>query len=100
MVYAELSQEEMCVENKNVVFGTFLAPVWPYDLEIARCKTSVNLLKGGSQEEMCVQCLSTDGRTNGTKHYSPQTIRNGWGLITRDHSAMIWTFFMVLVAYT
>ena len=39
----------MCVQNKNLdfVFVTFLAPVWPYHLEIARCKTSVNLLSYG-----------------------------------------------------
>ena len=81
----------MCVQNKNFgfVFGTFLAPVWPYHLEIARCKTTVNLLsygigidllKGGSQEEMCVQIFGTDrqtdGRTDGrtdrkVQHYIP-----------------------------
>ena len=39
----------MCVQNNNFgfVFGTFLAPVWPYHLEIARCKTTVNLLSYG-----------------------------------------------------
>ena len=26
------------------------------------------------------QFLYTDGQTDTTKHYSPQTIRNGWGL--------------------
>ena len=37
------------------------------------------------------QFLYTDGRTHGqtdtTKHYSPQTIRNGWGLtiLTDEH---------------
>ena len=43
------AQEEMCVQNKNFgfVFGTFLAPVWPIYLEIARCKTTVNLLSYG-----------------------------------------------------
>ena len=66
----------MCAQNKNFgfVFGTFLAPVWPYHLEIARCKTTVNLLsygigidllKGGSQEEMCVQIFGTDRQTDG-----------------------------------
>ena len=65
----------MCVQNKNFgfVFGTFLALVSCYDLEIARCKTSVDmlsygigidLLKGGSWE-MCIQCLSTEGRADG-----------------------------------
>ena len=36
-------KEKMCVQNKNFVFvfGTFLAPVWPYHLEISRCKTAV-----------------------------------------------------------
>ena len=39
----------MCEQNKNFgfAFGTFLAPVWPYHLEIARCKTLVNLLSYG-----------------------------------------------------
>ena len=43
------AKKEMCVQNKNIgfVFGTFLAPVWPYHLEIARCKISVNLLLYG-----------------------------------------------------
>ena len=26
----------------------------------------------------------TDGQTDTTKHYSPQTIRNGWGLKSSD----------------
>ena len=30
--------------NFDFVFGTFLVPVWLYQLEIARCKTSVDLL--------------------------------------------------------
>ena len=66
----------MCEQNKKFgfAFGTFLAPVWPYHLEIARCKTTVNLLsygigidllKGGSKEEMCVQIFGTDRRTDG-----------------------------------
>ena len=33
--------------NFGFVFGTFLAPVWPYHLEIARCKTTINLLSYG-----------------------------------------------------
>ena len=28
----------------------------------------------------------TDGRTDTTKHYSPQTIRNGWGLTIKARS--------------
>ena len=59
----------MYVQNKNFgfVFGTFLAPVWPYHLEIATCKTTVNLLsygigidllKGGSQQQMRIQILA------------------------------------------
>ena len=41
--------EEMCAQNNNFcfAFGTFLAQVWPYPLEIARCKTLVNLLSHG-----------------------------------------------------
>ena len=78
-----LPQQEMCVQNKNFgfVFGIFLAAVWPQHLNIARCKTSVDLLsygvgigllKGDSQEKMCVQCLSKDGRTDGRTQ--PNTI--------------------------
>ena len=63
----------MCVQNRNFRFDTLLAPVWPYHLKIARCKTTVNLLsygigidllKGGSQEEMCVQIFGTDRQTD------------------------------------
>ena len=50
--------EEMCVQNKNFgfVFGTFLAPVWPYHFEIARCKTSVNLLSYGIGIDLLKGC--------------------------------------------
>ena len=77
MTLVRNAYEEMCVQNKNIgfVFGTFLAPVWPYHLEIARCKTSVNLLlygigndllKGGSRK-MCLHTWDrrTDRRTDG-----------------------------------
>ena len=49
------AQEEMCVQNKNFgfVFGTFLAPVWPYHLEMARCKPSVDVLSYG----ICIDFL-------------------------------------------
>ena len=41
----------MCVQNKHFgfVFGTFLTPVWPYHLDIVRCKTTVNLLSYGGK---------------------------------------------------
>ena len=69
----------MCVQNKNFgfVFGTFLAPVWPIYLEIARCKTTVNLLsygigidllKGGSYRRCAYKFLGqTDGQTDRPK---------------------------------
>ena len=39
----------MRIKNKKFgfVFGTFLAPIWPYHLEIARCRTSVDMLSYG-----------------------------------------------------
>ena len=65
----------MCVQNKKFgfVFGTFLAPVWPYHLEIARCKTSVDLLlygigvdllKGLGGDVRTPFCPRTDTRTD------------------------------------
>ena len=33
--------------KNGFVFGLFLAPIWPYHLNIVRCKTSVDLLVYG-----------------------------------------------------
>ena len=67
----------------------FLALFWRWfgsiALKVARCKTSVDVLsygigidvlKGGSQEEMCVQCLSTDTRTDGGTDGHDQTLQS------------------------
>ena len=63
----------MCEQNKKFgfVFGTFLAPIWSYHLEIARCKTTVNLLSYGIGIERWQlggdvrTNFGTDGRTDG-----------------------------------
>ena len=34
------------------------------------------------------QFLYTDGQTDTSKHYSPQTIRNGWGLKTDNRDRL------------
>ena len=36
----------------------------------------------------------TDGQTDTTKHYSPQTIRNGWGLIIQYSSFPVKQIYM------
>ena len=49
IVLACNAKEELCVQNESfgLVFVIFLEPVWPCDLEIARCKISVDMLSYG-----------------------------------------------------
>ena len=46
--------------NFRFVFGTFLVPVWLYHLEIARCKTSVDLLSYGIYNYVGINLLKAD----------------------------------------